>query len=42
MKHNLNPKAIAKGLFFVADKNDELEKVRDALRTINNIIIEIV
>tara|TARA_B100001248_G_scaffold200813_1_gene155030 strand:+ start:423 stop:962 length:540 start_codon:yes stop_codon:yes gene_type:complete len=40
MKHNLNPKVIAKGLFFVADKNDELEKVRDALRMLNNIVIE--
>ena len=40
MKHNLNPKVIAKGLFFVADKNDELEKVRDALRMLNNTFIE--
>ena len=40
MKHNLNPKVIAKGLFIVADKNDELEKVRDALRTLNNIVME--
>ena len=40
MKHNLNPKVIAKGLFFVAGKNDELEKVRDALRTLNHIITE--
>ena len=40
MKHNLNPKVIAKGLFFVADKNDELEKVRDALRTLNHIVTE--
>ena len=40
MKHNLNPKVIAKGLFFVADKSDELEKVRDALRTLNHIVTE--
>ena len=40
MKHNLNPKVIAKGLFFVADQNDDLDNVRDALRTLNHIVIE--
>ena len=40
MKHNLNPKVIAKGLFFVADQNDDLDKVRDALRMLNHIVIE--
>ena len=40
MKHNLNSKVIAKGLFFVADKNNDLNKVRDALRALNHIIIE--
>ena len=40
MKHNLNPKVIAKGLFFVADKSDELEKVRGALKTLNHTVTE--
>ena len=40
MKHNLNPKVIAKGLFFVADQNDDLGKVRDALKTLNHIVTE--
>ena len=40
MKRNLNPKVIAKGLFFVADQNDDLDKVRDALRTLSQIVIE--
>ena len=40
MKHNLNPKVIAKGLFSVADQNDDLGKVRDALITLNQIVIE--
>ena len=40
MKHNLNPKVIAKGLFFVANQNDDLDKVRDALKTLNQIVIE--
>ena len=40
MKHNLNPKGIATGLFNVADQNDDLDKVRDALRTLNHIVID--
>ena len=40
MKHYHNPKIIAKGLFFVADQNDDLDKVGDALRALNQIIIE--
>ena len=40
MKHNLNPKVIAIGLFNVADQNDDLYKVRDALRTLNRIVID--
>ena len=40
MKHNLNPKVIATGLFNVADQNDDLGKVRDALRTLNHIVID--
>ena len=40
MKHNLNPKVVAKGLFFVADQNDDLGKVRDALKTLNHIVTE--
>ena len=40
MKHNLNPKVIATGLFNVADQNDDLNKVRDALRTFNHLLID--
>ena len=40
MKHNLNPKVIAKGLFYVADQSDVLDKVRDALRSLNNIVAD--
>ena len=40
MKHNLNPKVIATGLFNVADQNDDLDKVRDALRALNLIVID--
>ena len=40
MKRNLNSKVIATGLFNVADQNDDLDKVRDGLRTLNHIIIE--
>ena len=40
MKHNLNPKVIATGLFNIADQNDDLHNVRDALRILNNIIID--
>ena len=40
MKRNLNSKAIAKGLFNVADQNDDLDKVRDGLRTLNHIVLD--
>ena len=40
MKHNLNPKVIATGLFTVADQNDDIDKVRDALMTLNHIVID--
>ena len=40
MKHNLNPKVIATGLFNVADQNNDLDRVRDALKTLNQIIID--
>ena len=40
MKHNLNPKVIATGLFSVADQNDDLDKVRDALKSLNHIVID--
>ena len=40
MKHNFNPKVIATGLFDVADQNDDLDKVRDALGTLNYVVIE--
>ena len=40
MKHNLNPKVIATGLFNVADQNNDLDKVRDALKTLNQIVID--
>ena len=40
MKHNLNPKVIATGLFNIADQNDDLHNVRDALRILNNIVID--
>ena len=40
MKHNLNPKVIATGLFNVADQSDDLDKVRDALRSLNHIVVD--
>ena len=40
MKPNPNPKVIATGLFNVADQNDDLNKVRDALRTFNHLLID--
>ena len=40
MKRNLNSKVIATGLFNVSDQNDDLDKVRDALRTLNHIVID--
>ena len=38
MKRNFNPKVIATGLFNVADQNDDLDTVRDALRSLNYIV----
>jgi len=38
MKRNFNPKVIATGLFNVADQNDDLDTVRDALRSLNCIV----
>ena len=40
MKHNIHPKVIATGLFNVANQNDELSKVRGALRTLNHIVVD--
>ena len=40
MKPNLNPKVLATGLFKIADENEMLEDVKDALSFLNNIIIE--
>ena len=40
MKRNLNSKVIATGLFNVADQNNDLDRVRDALKTLNQIIID--
>ena len=40
MKPNINPKVIATALFDVADQNDDLEKVRDGLRTLNHIVLD--
>ena len=40
MKRNLNSKAIATGLFNVADQNNDLDKVRDGIRTLNQIILD--
>ena len=40
MKHNLNPKVIATGLCNVADQSDDLDKVRDALRSLNHIVAD--
>ena len=39
MKQNLNPKVIATGLFNVADQSDDLDRVRDALRSLNHIVM---
>ena len=40
MKHNLSPKVIATGLFSVADKNDDLDKVKKALTMLNHIVVD--
>ena len=40
MKPNPNTKVIATGLFNVADQNNDLDKVRDALKTLNQIVMD--
>ena len=40
MKRNLNSKVIATGLFNVANQNNDLDKVRDALKTLTQIVID--
>ena len=40
MKPNLNPKVIATGLFNVANQNNDLDRVRDALKTLNQIVMD--
>ena len=39
MKHKLNPKHIAAALFNVAEQNDDLDRVRYALKSLNYIVI---
>ena len=39
MKHKLNPKHIAASLFNVAEQNDDLDRVRYALKSLNYIVI---
>ena len=40
MKPNLNHKVIATALFNVADQNNDLDKVRDALKMLNQIVTD--
>ena len=40
MKRNLNSKVIATGLFNVADQNNDIDKVRAALKKLNHIVLE--
>ena len=40
MKPNINPKVIATALFNVADQNDDLDKARDALKMLNQIVLD--
>ena len=39
MKHNLNPKVIATGLFNVAEQINALDRVKDSLRSLNHIVM---
>ena len=39
MKRNLNSKVIATGLFNVADQNNDLDKVRVALKNTLNVVL---
>ena len=37
MKHNLNPKVIATGLFNVAEQINALDRVKDSLNSLNPV-----
>ena len=39
MKHNLNPKVIATGLFNVAEQINALDKIKDSLSSLNYIVM---
>ena len=39
MKHNLNPKVIATGLFNVAEQINALDRVKDSLSSLNHIVM---
>ena len=39
MKHNLNPKVIATGLFNVAEQINDLGRVKDSLNSLNHIVM---
>ena len=39
MKHNLNPKVIATGLFNVAEQINALDRVKDSLNSLNHIVM---
>ena len=39
MKHNLNPKVIATGLFNVAEQINALDRVKDSLKSLNHIVM---
>ena len=39
MKHNLNPKVIATGLFKVAEQINALDRVKDSLKSLNHIVM---
>ena len=39
MKHNLNPKVIATGLFKVAEQINALDRVTDSLKSLNHIVM---
>ena len=40
MKHNLNPKTIATGLFNVAEQINALDRVKDSLSSLNHIVMK--
>ena len=39
MKHNLNPKVVATGLFNVAEQINALDRVKDSLSSLNHIVM---